>query len=246
MNGTGPPVRLFGYAPGRGGTHAADLYAGIRQGTVLMTDGYEVYNGIARAHGLVHLGCWAHCRRYFVEAETAIPKKVPGPEQPATQFISAIAELYAVEARAREKTAAERAQLRAERSRSVLTRIEAMLLTHLHSVVPTSLLGKALHYLDSQWPKLIRYVEDGTWPIDNNACENAIRPFVIGRRNWLFADTVAGANASANLYSLIETCKANRIDPYAYLVNLFRLLPCAQTVDDFAALLPWRLTQPTT
>jgi transposase len=246
MNGTGPPVRLFGYAPGRGGTYAADLYAGIRQGTVLMTDGYEVYNGIAGTHGLVHLGCWAHCRRYFVEAEAAIPKKVRGPEQPATQFISAIAELYAVEARAREKTAAERAQLRAERSRSVLTRIEAMLLTHLHSVVPTSLLGKALHYLDSQWPKLIRYVENGTWPIDNNACENAIRPFVIGRRNWLFADTVAGANASANLYSLIETCKANHIDPYGYLANLFRVLPSAQTVDDFEALLPWRMARPTT
>lgn len=246
MNGTGPPVRLFGYAPGRGGTHAADLYAGIRQGAVLMTDGYEVYNGIARAHGLVHLGCWAHCRRYFVEAEAVIPKKARGAEQPATQFISAIAELYAVEARAREKTAAERAQLRAQRSRSVLTRIEAMLLTHLHSVAPTSLLGKALHYLEAQWPKLIRYVENGTWPIDNNACENAIRPFVVGRRNWLFADTVAGANASANLYSLIETCKANRIDPFGYLVNLFRLLPRAQTVDDFEALLPWRLAQPNT
>ena len=245
-SGTGPPIRLFGYAPGRGGTHAADLYAGIRQGAVLMTDGYEVYNGIARAHGLVHLGCWAHCRRYFVEAEAVIPKKARGAEQPATQFISAIAELYAVEARAREKTAAERAQLRAQRSRSVLTRIEAMLLTHLHSVAPTSLLGKALHYLEAQWPKLIRYVENGTWPIDNNACENAIRPFVVGRRNWLFADTVAGANASANLYSLIETCKANRIDPFGYLVNLFRLLPRAQTVDDFEALLPWRLAQPNT
>ena len=111
----------------------------------------------------------------------------------------------------------------------MLARIEAMLLQHLHRVVPGSLLGKALHYLSAQWPKLIRYVENGAWPIDNNLCENAIRPFVIGRRNWLFADTVAGANASANLYSLIETCKANRIDPYAYLVSLFRKLPAAQS-----------------
>ena len=75
----------------------------------------------------------------------------------------------------------------------------------------------------------------------NNLCENAIRPFVIGRRNWLFADTVAGAHASANLYSIIETCKANSIAPYAYLVSLFRKLPAAQTVDDFERLLPWRL-----
>ena len=96
----------------------------------------------------------------------------------------------------------------------------------------------------SQWPKLIRYVDNGAWPIDNNLCENAIRPFVIGRRNWLFSDTVAGANASANLYSLIETCKANGVEPYRYLVELFRRLPAAATADDYEALLPWQLTPP--
>jgi len=117
-----------------------------------------------------------------------------------------------------------------------------LLQRHRHSVAPNSLLGKALHYLDGQWPKLIRYVENGTWPIDNNPCENAIRPFVVGRRNWLFADTVGGAHASANLYSLIETCKANAVDPYQYLVALFRALPRATTADDYEALLPWRLT----
>ena len=84
-------------------------------------------------------------------------------------------------------------------------------------MLPGSLLGKALHYLTAQWPKLVRYVDDGRYPIDNNACENAIRPFVVGRRNWLFADTVAGANASANLYSQLQTCKANGIDGYRYL-----------------------------
>jgi transposase len=93
-------------------------------------------------------------------------------------------------------------------------------------------------------------VENGAWPIDNNRCENAIRPFVVGRRNWLFADTVAGANANANLYSLIETCKslietckANGINPYAYLADLFRQLPLAKAADDFEALLPWRFTK---
>ena len=121
-----------------------------------------------------------------------------------------------------------------------------MLLKHLHTVVPGSLLGKALHYLSAQWPKLKRYVENGVWPIDNNLCENAIRPFVIGRRNWLFADTVAGAHASANLYSLIETCKANRINPYDYLQSLFQKLPQAITAEDFEALLPWHLATPAT
>ncbi|MBB6591732.1 transposase, partial [Ralstonia solanacearum] len=112
------------------------------------------------------------------------------------------------------------------------------------AVVPGSLLGKAMQYLHGQWSKLVRYVENGTWPISNNPCENAIRPFVLGRKGWLFATTVAGANASANLYSLVETCKANGVDPYQYLVWLFRKLPIATTVDDYAALLPWAMTTP--
>ena len=242
VTGSGPPIRLFGYAPGRGSAHADHLYAGIKSGAALMSDGYEVYGGVARANKLVHLGCWAHCRRYFVEAEAVLPKSARTPEQPATQFIAAIGELYAVESKAKEKSASERQQLHDELSRPILTRIEALLMKYLHAITPGSLMGKALHYLSAQWPKLIRYVENGAWPIDNNLCENAIRPFVIGRRNWLFADTVAGANASANLYSLVETCKANGIDPYAYLVSLFRNLPAAKTADDFEALLPWRLT----
>ncbi|MGA8146851.1 MAG: IS66 family transposase [Gallionellaceae bacterium] len=244
MNGTGPPVRLFGYAPGRGGTHASEFYAGIREGVALMTDGYEVYNGIARTHGLMHLGCWAHCRRYFVEAEAALPKAVRGPHQTATQFIAAIAELYAVESRGKGMSPVERGQLRNAHSRPALDKIQDLLHRHLHSVAPNSLLGKALHYMEGQWPKLIRFIENGSWPIDNNPVENGIRPFVVGRRNWLFADTVGGANASANLYSLIETCKANTVDTYRYLVALFRALPLARTADDYEELLPWRMALP--
>lgn len=109
-------------------------------------------------------------------------------------------------------------------------------------VVPNGLRGKALTYLREQWPKLILYVEHGDWPKSNNACENSIRPFVIGRRGWLFADTVDGAAASANLYSLVETCKACRIDPYRYLTLLLQRLPLAKNVDDYAALLPWSMS----
>jgi transposase/regulator of replication initiation timing len=246
--GTGPPIRLFSYSPSRGSEAAQLLYAGMHAGSVLMSDGYEVYNQIAQAHGLIHLGCWAHCRRYFVEAADALPKAARTPEQPALQFIDLIGQLYAVESRARERklTPEERLIERQFHSAAVLGRIEALLLTHLHAVVPASLLGKALHYLSTQWAKLSRFVTDGSYPIDNNACENAIRPFVVGRRNWLFADTVGGAHASANLYSLLQTCKANRIDPYQYLVVLFTALPLAKTVDDYEALLPWRIALPAT
>ncbi|WP_439898071.1 IS66 family transposase [Aquabacterium humicola] len=245
-DGTGPPIRLFAYAPSRSLQTAKRLYAGMRSGAVLMSDGYDPYASIASEHRLVHLGCWAHARRYFHEALQALPKDKRGAEQLPARFIALIGKLYRVEARARERQfdVQRLHRLRQKYSVKVLGDIEKLLLQHLHSVLPSSLLGKALHYLSSQWAKLKRYVDDGSLPIDNNACENSIRPFVVGRRNWLFSDTVAGANASANLYSLLQTCAANGIDGYRYLAALLVELPKAKTADDFEALLPWRLTPP--
>ncbi|VAW89755.1 Mobile element protein [hydrothermal vent metagenome] len=98
--------------------------------------------------------------------------------------------------------------------------------------------GKALRYLNSEWGKLIRYLDDGRLEIDNNGAENAIRPFVVGRKNWLFSTSVKGVKASASLYSLIETAKANGLEPYAYLRHLFTELPKAETVEAIEALLP--------
>lgn len=245
LDGTGPPIRLFAYEPSRSTEAAQRLYAGISSGTVLMSDGYDVYDRLAQSNKLLHLACWTHARRGFVEAEAALPKQARSPEQPATQLIEAIGKLYALEQRAREQKLnhAQHTELRQRESRPVLKCIEALLLQHLHSVLPNSLLGKALHYLAGQWPKLIRFVEDACYPLDNNVTENAIRPFVIGRRNWLFSDTVAGAHASANLYSLIETAKANARDPYRYLIGLFTRLPSARSAEDYEALLPWRFAQ---
>ena len=242
-DGTGPPIRLFAYSPSRSTQAAMTLYEGMRGGGVLMSDGYEPYAAIAEKHRLVHLGCWAHCRRYFHEALQALPKDKRGPDQLPARFIELIGKLYHVEAEAR------RAQLdvqaahsrRQDESVPLLEKIEELALQHLHSVLPGSLLGKALHYVTAQWPKLVRYVDDGRYPIDNNPCENAIRPFVVGRRNWLFADTVGGANASANLYSLLQTCVVNGIDGYRYLKALLIALPRAKTVEDYEALLPWRI-----
>jgi len=241
--GTGPPIRLFAYSPSRSTEAAQHLYAGVRPGAVLITDGYEVYNRIAQAHRLVHLGCWAHCRRYFNDALQVLPKNKRGADQLAAQFIELIAKMYRVEARAKEQQLDPHGlkQLRQEHSVPVLDKIEALLLANVHAVLPGSLLGKALHYLSSQWSKLKLFVENANHPIDNNPCENSIRPFVIGRRNWLFADTVAGANASANLYSLLQTCKVNGVDGYRYLRALLVALPGAKTVEDYEALLPWRI-----
>jgi transposase len=245
MNGCGPPVRLFAYAPGRGAVHAQKLYAGIRRGATLVSDGYQVYDGIAAEHGLTHLGCWVHARRPFIKAEESIPKAARSPDQLATRFIKLIGKLYRAEALAKGWAPQRRHRLRQRYSAAVVKQIERLLLANLHAVAPSSLLGEALHYLHGQWPKLIRFLDNGSWPLDSNPVENAIRPFVVGRRSWLFADTVGGANASANLYSLIETAKANNVEPYRYLVALFKRLPLAQTADDYEALLPWNIVLPT-
>ena len=246
VGGTGPPIRLFGYSPSRSTAAAQILYAGVRKGSVLMSDGYAVYGQIAQAHELVHLGCWAHCRRGFNDALQALPKNARGPDQLASKFLALIAQLYAVEARAREREldAQELLLERQMHSLPVLHKIEALLLANIHAVLPGSLLGQALHYLSSQWHKLKLFVTHGAYPIDNNACENSIRPFVIGRKGWLFSDTVPGAKASANLYSLLQTCLANGIDGYWYLRTLLTALPTAQTADDYEALLPWRIELP--
>lgn len=246
FDGTGPPIRLFDYSPSRSTQAAQQLYAGVRMGGVLMTDGYEPYDAIARAPQLVHFGCCAQCRRYFFEALQALPKASRKPDQLAARVMALIGQLYKVESEAADKrldcTAIK--ALRQAYSAPVLEQLKVLLLSNLHTVLPGSLLGKVLHYLSSQWSKLTAFVEDGSYLIDNNSCENSIRPFVVGRRNWLFSDTVAGANASASFYSLLETCKANGINAYQYLRGLLIELPQAKTADDYEALLPWNIALP--
>lgn len=241
--GTGPPIRLFAYTPSRSAEAALRLYAGVRQGGILMTDGYEGYSQLAETHHLVHLACWAHCRRYFNDAVQALPKDKRGPEQLAVQVMDLIAKLYHVESQAREEKLDVSALTlrRVERSIPILEQIKDLVLANLHSVPPKTLLGEALRYTVRQWPKLERFTRDGNYPIDNNPCENSIRPFVVGRRNWLFADTVAGAHASANLYSLLQTCQANGVDGYRYLRRLLIELPKASTADEYEQLLPWSI-----
>ena len=167
VDGTGPPIRLLAYSPSRSTETARGHYASVRERAVLMTDGYEVYNAIAGEYGLVHLGCWAHARRYFNDALQALPKDKRGPQQLPARFVALIGELYGVEALAKEAGAdpAERLRRRQRDSVEVLARLEALLLEHLHTVLPSSLLGKALHYLAGQWPKLRRYVDDGRYAI---------------------------------------------------------------------------------
>ena len=142
-------------------------------------------------------------------------------------------------ARAQQLSAQARQLHRQQHAAPVLAKLRAWLEASLPGVPPGTLTGKALNYLNNEWPKLVRYLEDGRLEIDNNLAENAIRPFVIGRKNWLFSDSVHGVKASANLYSLVETAKANGLEPYQYLRQGFTVLPQADTVEAIESLLPW-------
>ena len=159
---------MFAYSPSRSTEGLPSGYMlACAPAAVLMSDGYEVYSKIARAHRLVHLGCWAHARRYFHDAVQALPKNSRGPQQVAVRFIDLIANLYQVESLAKEAGLNhEGLKLRRQtHSKLVLKDIEELLLANLHAVLPGSLLGKALHYMSSQWTKLATYVEDGRYPI---------------------------------------------------------------------------------
>jgi hypothetical protein len=232
----GQPVIVFDYDRSRSGQVPLRLLEGWRG--YLMTDGYGGYAALARMEGIEHLTCATHARRKFVEAQQAQPK---GKSGRADQAIAFFARLYRIESEMRDASDDERLHARQTRSRLVLTELHQWLTKTLPQVPPKSKLGMALAYLAKVWPKLVRYTERGDLPIDNNACENAIRPFVVGRRAWLFSDTPAGAHASAVIYSLIETAKANGREPYAWLRYALERLPQAETVSDFEALLPWRI-----
>ena len=238
----GPPdqaVVLYDYDPGRGAGVPQRLLEGFTG--YLQTDGYAGYNAVVQLNGLTHVGCLAHARRKFSEAVKAQGKKKKRGK--AHRGLVLMQKLYRVETQARTLSAPERYVHRQRHARPILDTMRSWLDEALPQVPPMSATGKALNYLHNEWHKLIRYLDDGRLEIDNNGAENAIRPFVLGRKNWLFSNSVKGVNASANLYSLIETAKANGLEPYAYLRHVFTELPKAQTLEAIEALLPGNISE---
>lgn len=245
------PVILFDYDPSRGGEVPKRLLEGYEG--YLQVDGYKGYDALCREHPEIRrVGCMAHSRRKFDEAFKVLkkgkgkkgkPREKEQKKSKAFEGLAWIRKLYEVEHDARGVSAEERHRLRQIRARPILDGMDKWRKDAARQVPPKTLIGMALGYLSDQWEYLIRYVEDGRLEIDNNLVENAIRPFCLGRRNWLFSDTVRGAEASANLYSLIVTAKANGLEPHAYLSLVFRDLPSARCVEDYERLLPARWTK---
>ena len=214
------PIVLYEYQPSRKGEHAEKFLKGFSG--YLHADGYQGYHKLPGTIRVV--GCWAHARRKFDEALNAIPPD-KREDSAAWTGLKYCNDLFAWEKQFSKLSPEERKNQRLKEEQPILDALLAWADSISGSVAPKSALGKALHYLREQWPYLIRYLEDGRLELSNNRAERSIKPFVIGRKNFLFANTPLGAKASAVIYSLIETAKENELDPYQYLLWVLEQAP---------------------
>ena len=230
------PMIVYEYQETRGGYHAKKFLTGFSG--YLQTDAYSGYNWTATNNDIIAVGCNAHARRNF--AELVKISKTPGL---ATQGVSFYKSLYKIEkeARADDLSSEKRHALRQEKSKPILKAFKQWLDHHLPKTSEQGKIGKAIRYCIKHWEQLTGFMKDGRVEIDNNLCENAIRPFTLGRKNWLFMGSPAGAKAGATFYSLIETCKANKIDPQQYLIQMLHKIRLCKTEEDYQALLPQNL-----
>jgi transposase len=241
----GPPgkkVIWYEYHTTRAAYHAKEFLEGYSG--YLQTDGYKGYvAAVKEMAGIIQVGCFAHARRKFFEAAKA------GKEGGSAQIgITFIRKLYEIEKKLRSQWEEDKQTekfliKRKDACEPVLAKFRAWLIKRKDEVPESTSLGKAINYSLGQWDKLVRYLESPYLTPDNNACENAIRPFVIGRKNWLFSQSPDGADSSAGMYTLIETAKQNGLVPYKYLMALFEKAPFASSTEDWEKLLPWNVFQ---
>ena len=240
----GPPIILYDYQETRARQHPEAFLHGFTG--YLHVDGYQADEQLP---GITLVGCWAHARRGFTDALTAVPAaaraaaRAAGTPLAAEVGLEYCNRLFAIERELHDATPCERFVGRLRQSRPVLLRFQAWLEQQALHVLPKSALGQAIAYCRHQWEKLLVFLQDGRLELDNNRSERGIKPVVIGRKNWLFAFSPAGATASAIIYSLVETAKENGLDPYTYLTYLFEQLPDCRTTD-LERLLPWSESLP--
>jgi len=228
------PVVLYEYQPGRGGIHPERFLDGFKG--YLHTDGYAGYHNLPE--NITVVGCWAHLRRKFDEAMKSLPKgKAKGSS--AAQGLAYCTLLFQIEEGLADLPPEERHIQRLKQAKPVL---DAMLAwADNRAAAPKSALGKAFTYLREQWPYLINYLKDGRLEISNNRAERSIKPFVIDRKNFLFANTPGGARGSAVIFTLIQTAIENGLEPYRYLTWLMHTAIGLDlsTADAVQQLLPW-------
>ncbi len=248
MGRAGPPgispAVLFELGPGRSSGVAARLlgdYPGFVQ-----TDGLKSYDQLPASASGRRLGCMAHVRRQFAKIIKSLKADARG-SHPASKIIKIIARLYKIEDEIREgyKNTCEvsyetyRSAIRVERAKGIFKELEDFIASEHLDTSKQSPYGLALTYAQNELPKIKLYLNNGETEIDNNWIENMIRPFALGRKNWLFSDTEHGADASANIYTIVQNAKINGLNVPQYLEEIFIRLPYCETVADYEALLPW-------
>lgn len=236
----GPPIILYDYQETRAGENPKNFLNGFKG--YLQVDGYAGYHKVP---DVTLVGCWAHARRMYTDALKSMPANSTKPVT-ATEGLNICNQLFAMERKLKELDPKDRYDERLKQSKPVLDAYLSWLKIQEQKVLPKSALGKAIAYSLNQWDKLVAYLEDGRLEIDNNRSERSIKPVIIGRKNWLFANTPQGARASAIIYSMVETAKANGLNPFYYLRYLFEQLPNIDLTDDKALdqLLPWSSSTP--
>lgn len=233
----GQPTFLYSYRETRAAKYARELLDGFTG--YLQTDGYKGYtSALKKNEAIIHVGCMAHARRKFDEA-AKVSKKACS----ANEALKYFRNLYRIEKelRAMNLDEDEFLSMRRKQVEPVLEAFKSWLEKRILQVPPSLTLGKAISYTLHEWPKLIRYLDSVHLTPDNNVSENAIRPFVIGRKNWLFSGSPEGAESSCAMYSLIETAKQNGLNPYEYLLKIFESAPLSETPEDWKKLLPWNI-----
>ena len=236
------PIVLYEYQATRAGSHAATFLQDFKG--YLQVDGFAGYHALASDTCLL-VGCMAHARRKFDEALKALPKASRENKfGMAPIALRKFRTLYLLEKQFKNLTVEQRYLLRQEQSKPLMADLKQWCDDNVAKTAKESAIGKAIRYTINQWEYLVRYLEDGNLQIDNNAAERHIKPFVIGRKNWLFNQTPCGATASALLYSLVQTAVANNLEPFDYLKYVLTELPKlgrhyeSEALDQF---LPWNL-----
>jgi hypothetical protein len=245
----GPPgakATLYEYSPSRSGTVAADLlgdYIGCVQ-----TDAYSAYLYLNKKEGILHITCMAHVRRKFLDLQESLNRtnknKYKKSSNHVDKILKLIGRLYTLEHRFKDedKTEADLVQARQEEAKPVFNELHTLVKGLYSEVPPETILGKALAYAVKNLPLIEQYLSHSFIGLDNNSVENEVRPFAIGRKNWLFSGNVAGAKASAAIHSFVQTATLNDLNPYEYLKYIFTKLPEAVTDEDLRKLLPFNLT----
>jgi len=239
----GPPIVLFEYQPTRGGDHPKRFLAGYKG--YIICDGYKVYDNISE--DIILQGCFSHCRRYYTDAVDVVPKEARA-DCEAMKGVKFCNKLFDIERRLKKCSDEQRFVKRLELSKPVLEAFFSWASEMSKVALDKTRLGKAINYTLNQWNNLSRFLDDGRLEIHNNAAEQAIRPFTVARKNFLFCDTVNGARASAVTFSIISTAQANGLNPLAYLTFLLDQMrfvvragpPDSEIIAELIShLLPW-------